>query len=153
MTFIPPNDVVLYGKDDLPILTRGNLRVEWTNLGEGRHELYDPNEPSDVNFLRLDVTERQPNGQFEAPDGAECSVCTAITAAATKDQQIECLILAMDKLEPVYERTDFYNLKGTIDTLSWMDLGWLKTKPVTKAPVVINSAALAGLMGRLGIGD
>lgn len=125
--------------------------MEWVNLGEGKDGDYDPSDKDDVNLLRLDASEKQSNGEFEAPDGAECSLCTGIPASATRDQQIEGLRLAMDRLYPIYQTTDFYNLKRTLEGLSWMDLSWLKPnsqelpKPST---TTINSNALIGLLDR-----
>ena len=31
------------------------LQVDWTNLGEGLHGDYDPDDPEDVNLLRFDT--------------------------------------------------------------------------------------------------
>lgn len=49
-----PGDV-FYGVAPEIGLRRGNMAVEWTNLGEGVDGDYDESDPDDVNLLRFDV--------------------------------------------------------------------------------------------------
>ena len=51
----------------LPVITRGVVKIEWVNLGEGYDGDYDPENPDDVNLLRFDVSKKV-NGEWtEAP--------------------------------------------------------------------------------------
>lgn len=61
----------------LPSLTRGDLKVEWLNLGEGVNGDYDESDPNDVNLLRFDVSHLV-NGEWEPVDDA--SYCTQMPA-------------------------------------------------------------------------
>jgi hypothetical protein len=114
MATTPPNDIITYGTygacRDLPILTRGKLRVQWINLSDkmkGMAGNYYPDNPDNTNHLHLTVTERHIGvleNIFIAPAGALNSVCTKIPAITPKKQQIAALKLAMNRLYPIYEK-------------------------------------------------
>jgi len=101
----------------MPELIRGNLRIEWENIGEGYNGDYDDTNPDDVNLLRFYVSQRDTaNCEFEDIDSA--SYCTLFPANTTDAQQMQALEFMMDKIYPVWISGD--SIKRITERLSWI---------------------------------
>jgi gamma-glutamyl:cysteine ligase YbdK (ATP-grasp superfamily) len=72
-------DDLIYLKqvESLPGLIRGNVKIEWVNLGEGLNGDYDPQNPDDRNLLRFDVYRCDDNGWAAIEDGSYCTMVDA----------------------------------------------------------------------------
>ena len=88
-----------------PTLTRGNLRAEWENLGEGFSGDYDPTDPDDVNLLRFSVYDVATGEQLD-----DASYCTQMPA----DTDPSILARALEQI--VAEAGS----KRALEGLSWM---------------------------------
>lgn len=66
------------------VLTKGRVRVEWTELGEGIDGDYNPEDPDDIELLRFDVSLKV-GGRWTFPDNA--SYCTQVPVKATAKQK------------------------------------------------------------------
>jgi hypothetical protein len=139
-------DIIKYRKNGLPVLTRGDLRIEWINLGGGRNGNYRPDDPNDVNVLSLAILP-SPTAPTELLLN---SVRTGIPASTPRKQQIEALKLAMNRLYPIYEKGTFYDVKETMRALSQLSLDWLSNQQKLsrqRQEPTINSDVLIKLMG------
>jgi hypothetical protein len=65
-------------------IIRGNIKVEWVNLGEGWDGDYNPSDPSDVNLLRFDVYKRS-NAKSKWEEVENASYCTQMPASTSKE--------------------------------------------------------------------
>ena len=79
----------------LPVITRGVVKIEWVNLGEGYDGDYDPENPDDVNLLRFDVSKKV-NGEWtEVEDG---SYCTQVPSRTNHDTLRRILTSFMNEI-------------------------------------------------------
>ena len=100
-------------------LIRGNVKVEWVNLGEGNDGNYDKNDPDDVNLLRFDVSKRE-NKRSPWEEVDDASYCTQVPASATPKQKRELLETLMSNFyNPV---TAGHSVKKMGERLSWICL-------------------------------
>lgn len=98
-------------------LTRDNVKVEWTELGEGIDGDYNPDNPDDIELLRFDMS-RKVGDDWEAIDDA--SYCTQVPVSATAEQRAKGLQMIMDE---VYEwASQGYSIKKVCERLSWISL-------------------------------
>lgn len=67
----------------LPSIIRGNVRIDWINLGEGFDGDYDADNPDDVNLLRFDVYRHDGAEWTEVSDGSYCTQVPADTDHVT----------------------------------------------------------------------
>lgn len=102
------------------VVIRDNLRVDWSELGEGYSGDYNPNDPDDVELLRFDVFVWS-DETHEWRDPGDVSYCTRFPASATPEQRQKALVYIMDELEPNHG-----NLKHTCERLSWISLETLE---------------------------
>ena len=97
-------------------ITRGTVRVDWVNLGEGIQGEYDEDDPDDVNLMRFDVY-RHDGNEWEAVD--DSSYCTQVTAAASNAKLYELAQIIMNEVyEPVVAG---HSIKRMCERLSWID--------------------------------
>jgi|LauGreDrversion4_2_1035121.scaffolds.fasta_scaffold31314_2 hypothetical protein len=107
------------GDDNLPSLTRGNVRIEWSNLHEGLDGDYDQENPDDVNVLRFDVFKFDSRDSDWHPidDG---SYCTRVPATTGHDVLTQILTSFMDY---IYDDVSAHGkAKRKCEQLSWTDL-------------------------------
>jgi hypothetical protein len=102
-------------EDGMIMLTRGNVRVEWVNLGEGLDGDYDESNPSDVNLLRFDVSKFDGNEWTEVPDG---SYCTQMPANSPHQVLKVGLRMIMDAVYDDVSNTG--KAKKICESLSWI---------------------------------
>ena len=96
-------------------LIRGNLKVEWVELGEGLSGDYNPDDPDDIELLRFYVAVLK-DGDWEDLDDA--SYCTNMPVSATPEQRRKGLKKIMDV---VYERASSrQSIKKMCERLSWI---------------------------------
>ncbi len=102
--------------DKLPELIRGNVKVEWVNLGEGWSGDYDEDDPDDQNLLRFDVSKRGPDGEWEeVPDA---SYCTRMPADTDTHILENALLHIMDT---IYDDVSNHGkAKRLCESLSWI---------------------------------
>lgn len=109
-------------------LTRGKIRVEWVELGEGRSGDYNPEDPDDIELLRFDVYVRS-GGEWIVPD--DSSYCTQAPVSATKEQRKALLVLLMDELYDAATQWPDSSIKKLCEKLSWVSLKSLEDNAVT----------------------
>jgi len=110
--------------ETVAMLTRGRMRVEFANIGEGWSGDYNPDDPEDDNLLRFYV-QFQTNGEWEDVEAA--SYCTQ-TPVATPEPVLHLLLtLIMDRVyrESAEVRGDL-NLKRIGEELSWIEPSWVE---------------------------
>ena len=107
-------------------ITRGNLKIEFTELGEGLSGDYDPDDPSDIEQLRFDTFEKIDGKWEEWNEGSNYSFCTMFPVSATPTQRRTALSLMMDVAYPAFLRNDG-SLKSILQRLSWIDLAVVQT--------------------------
>jgi hypothetical protein len=73
-------DDLIYLKqvESLPGIIRGNVKIEWVNLGEGFDGDYDPENPDDRNLLRFEVYRNEGIEWVAIEDGSYCTLVDAI---------------------------------------------------------------------------
>lgn len=103
--------------EELPVLLKGNVKVEWVNLGEGNSGDFDEGDPEDVNLLRFDFSRRENENEEwdESPDG---SYCTLIPASTPREILEQGLQLLMESAGP--EIAEHGKAKRTLEQLSWI---------------------------------
>ena len=124
------NDI--YSKDGNELI-RGNVRVEWVNLGEGLSEDYNPNDPTDVNILRFDVSVKKFNDRLGNPTGdvyewqdpGNASYATRFPASADINLRKKGLKVIMDR---VYD----YASEGLSIKKIGEEMSWLTVRDVSK---------------------
>jgi hypothetical protein len=101
---------------DLPVLIRGDLKIEWVNLDEGISGDYDETDPDDVNLLRFDVYRLNlDNGGWEPIEDG--SYCTLVHHDAPKEELIKHLQHFMDT---IYDDVSSHGkAKRLCEALSW----------------------------------
>lgn len=105
---------------DCTQLIRGNVRVEWVNLGEGYFGEYDPDDPEDENFLRFDVSVLEDD---EWVDPGDASYCTQFPATVSERLQSLALELIMDEVYDLLQ--DERPIKKKCENLSWISPSWI----------------------------
>jgi hypothetical protein len=72
-------DDLIYLKqvESLPGIIRGNVKIEWVNLGEGFDGDYDPENPDDRNLLRFEVYRNEGIEWVAIEDGSYCTLVDA----------------------------------------------------------------------------
>jgi hypothetical protein len=81
-------------KHNLPMLERGDLRLEWVNIDEGFNGDYDPSDAEDENLLRLDLMLVKSDEQVH-----NGSVCTQVNATAETSMLESFLLRMMNRIE------------------------------------------------------
>jgi hypothetical protein len=95
---------------------RGDVMIEFVNLGEGRDGDYQPSDPEDINLLRFDVSRRE-DGEWVGVEGA--SYCTQVAASTPAAERGRLLSMLMDEFyQPV---TDRVSIKRAAERLSWIE--------------------------------
>ena len=120
----------------LPSLTRGDIKVEWTNLNEGVNGDYDESDPNDVKFLRFDIYKWNSDADdgWEAVDDA--SYCTHLPADTSEEILKKALEHIMNIVyDPIL--TDG-NAKRLCERLSWIAPNDFAPKPTASKPVAKN---------------
>jgi len=102
-------------RPDSMTLIRGNLKIEWVNLGEGYCGDYDINDPEDVNLLRFDLS-KIVDGYWELVD--DCSYCTLMPANTPEPMLEVALEFLMDEFYD--EVSEGYRGKKIGERLSWI---------------------------------
>jgi len=72
------------------VVKMGNLKAEWSRLGEGLSGDYNPNDPEDVELLRFDVS-YLPDGEENWEAVPDASYCTRFPVDACYDLKLKAL--------------------------------------------------------------
>lgn len=107
------NDAFYLNEHNLPCIIRGNVKIEWVNLGEGLNGDYDPEDSNDANLLRFDVHRMENNDWQSVQDG---SYCTMIDVRAPYTVLQEYLIEFMDK---IHNDISVHGKSELMEELSW----------------------------------
>lgn len=100
---------------ELPCLIRGKVKVEWVNLDEGNNGDYDPEDPSDENLLRFDVSHMVNNEWVEVPDGSYCTQMPALCG----DNILEAGLKTI--MDAIYDDVSAHGrAKRTCEEMSWI---------------------------------
>lgn len=98
----------------LPALTRGNVRIEWSNLGEGYDGEYDSENPEDDNLLRFDVSRLEGETWEPINDGSYCTQVKASESHAMLTQHLK------DFMDTIYDDVSVHGrAKRLCEQLSW----------------------------------
>jgi hypothetical protein len=120
-------DSFFVNEQKLPSIIRGNVRIDWVNLGEGFDGDYDAENPDDVNLLRFDVYRHDGADWVEVSDG---SYCTQVPAHADHVTLRRILTSFMDYIHN--DITAAGNVKRKCEQLSWTDLdGNIQINPMS----------------------
>jgi hypothetical protein len=124
----PNTDIFSYGDGDcvgetIATLTRGRMRIEFANIGEGWDGDYNPDDPEDDNLLRFYV-QFKTNGAWEDVDSA--SYCTQ-TPVDTPEPVLHALLtLMMDRIyDGAAQFAGDLHLKRPCEELSWIEPRWV----------------------------
>ncbi len=98
------------------VLIRGNLRIDWDELGEGWNGDWDPDDPDDVELLRFSVYRLEGGEWVEADDASYCTQVPVATAAGVRQRLLEGL---MDEIDGARG-----SIKKLCERLSWIDPTW-----------------------------
>lgn len=101
----------------IPELIDGDVRVTWSELGEGYNGFYNPEDPEDNELLRFDVY-RWDGIDWEPVDDA--SYCTRVTVDTPPERQTELLRQIMDVVKD--DVLAGISIKRKCELLSWIDL-------------------------------
>lgn len=123
--------------DDNLILQRHNLEVEFENMMAGKGGYYDPSDPSDVNYLTLNVYvvdhDDKKYGRKLFPEG---SITTMIPADTPVHLRRQLLRLVADRIvdygaDPLVLDPQFMpDLTQVIRALQWVQPNWLVEQPL-----------------------
>jgi hypothetical protein len=102
---------------------RGDIKIEFEDLGEGWSGDYDPDDPDDVALLRFTVY-RLDFGEWQQVDDA--SYCTLFPADSSEELQKKALELLMDQV--YFELQTSGSIKKTCEQLSWIEPSWVGGK-------------------------
>lgn len=104
-------------------LIKGNVRIDWTNIGEGVSGDFDPEDPEDENLLRFDLYRRQ--NRKAGWDELE-SYCTNTRADTPADQLHALLEILMDQFfEPA---SDNQSVRRAAQEMSWISADWIESR-------------------------
>lgn len=109
-------------------LIRGDVKIEWTELGEGRSGDYNPSDKDDIELLRFDVSKRI-KGKWEPLDDA--SYCTQFPVSATKEQRKAGLLLLMSELYDGVDQWPDCSVKKACEHCSWISLKSIADNAIT----------------------
>jgi len=99
-------------------LVKGDLKVMWSDIGEGWDGDYNPDNPDDVELLRFDVMELAEDGVWESVDNG--SYCTAMPVGSSEKMLKTGLELILEAVECNRET----GVKRVLEELSWMNPSW-----------------------------
>ena len=92
-------------------LTDGRYKVEWVRLGEGRDGDYNSSDPTDIEYLRFDVS-------FDGNVVQEGSYCTLMPVGASEDVLKAGLDIVMDRVKSMCDGGDCP--KKVLEEMSWI---------------------------------
>jgi hypothetical protein len=105
-------------------LDRGDVRIEWEDIGEGWSGDYDPEDAEDEALLRFYISRRDPDAPElyeQVEDGSFCTRVPADTDPTILQALLELIMARVyDKIvagEPI---------KREAEELSWAEPGWAK---------------------------
>ena len=122
--------------DIFAISDDGMVKVEWTDLSEGRCGDFNPDDPDDVALLRYDAVVRRTNDsadeQRDLEPGSDPdwgikdngSYCTQVEVD-TDDATLE--VLARMIANALADNLDNGGWKSTAERMSWVDVTWAET--------------------------
>jgi len=103
-------------------LIKGNIKIQWENIGEGYNGDYNPEDPTDENLLRFYVSVRK-CGMWIEKDGV--SRCTLFPASASEELKMKALEYLMNHFYPALKDDSEANVKHLADTLSHISLDYV----------------------------
>lgn len=116
----PEGEVVL-------TLTCGDVQAAWVNLKEGFNGDYDPDNPDDVNLLRIDLYQKT-DGEWEAVEGA--SYCTQIPVGTDESILKSGLRYALDNFRAALSGESRLSIRKVGEALSWIGTDYDFSQPL-----------------------
>lgn len=122
-------------------ISRGVVRIEWEDLGEGRSGDYDPADPEDERLLRFYVRRWDADaGEWE--DVEDASYCTNFPATASAAEKQSALEYLMRQFRGPVEAGE--SVKKLGERMSWISPEWLKPEvPPAWATLAVTTPAAA----------
>ena len=106
-------------------LIKGNVKIEWADIGEGLSGDFNPDDPDDIALLRFDVYVQSPeDGEWLAVD--DSSYCTMMPASESEDLLMNALKYLMEEIFP--GASQGYSIKKLCERLSWISPQWFKER-------------------------
>lgn len=99
----------------IPELIEDNVKVSWSECGEGYNGDYNPEDPDDVELLRFDVY-RWDGIDWEPVDNA--SYCTGVPVNTPTERQTELLRVILDDVADDVRAG--ISIKKKCEHLSWI---------------------------------
>ena len=104
-------------------LIKDNVKVCWTNIGEGYNGDYNPEDPDDKNLLRYDVyvydDESDREGYWRAVEDA--SYCTYVPANTDNETLMKLLKVLMRQFYDVLHDNINASVKKLAEAMSWIE--------------------------------
>lgn len=100
------------------ILVRGDLRLDWDELGEGLHGDWDPDDSNDVELLRFTLYRLDEGEWAPVDDASYCTQVPVSTDMGTRQQLLEGL------LEAIENEDGEGSIKKRCEELSWVNPTW-----------------------------
>jgi len=116
--------------EDVACISGDKFKVCFSNLGEGHHGDYNPNDPDDEQLLRIDIWEKTSQKAFHGINRREIgkkteweiasdgSACTGITSNAPVEHLESVLKMVLDDLE---RGSSSSTPRYWADEISWFD--------------------------------
>ena len=108
-----------YSGFQINALVRGNVKVEWTVIGEGLHGDYDPMDPEDVELLRFSVFVLRDGGWEEK---ADASYCSQFPVSATAEEKLAGLEILLEQFHDALSADIDASVKKLGEQMSWIDI-------------------------------
>lgn len=106
----------------MDILQKGEVVIEWVELGEGWYGDYNPDDPEDEELLRFDAYIKDHEWEDDYPT---YSYCTRFPASATPEQRQAGLEYLMEHLYPLMSEGKW--CRDVAEDLSWINnKDWLE---------------------------
>lgn len=115
--------VYINALEGLPAAIDRNIKVEWTDIGEGLSGDYDPDNPEDISLLRFDVYVVR-DGQWSEVDDA--SYCTQMPAGTDVETLKRAAAYLAKKYADVLTDDPDTSVKKLGERLSWISPDWFQ---------------------------
>ena len=106
-------------------IVKGDLKVSFTNIGEGWSGDYEPEDPEDDNLLRIYISMRGGDGDVafweEVEDGSICTSLPATTAIETRKKILEIIL---GEADAAVSREEKRISRHLMDEFSYVNPEW-----------------------------
>jgi len=108
-------------EEELDMLRKGDVVIEWVELGEGLSGEYNEDDPDDEELLRFDAYIDDHEWEDDYPT---YSYCTYFPVSATSEQRTKGLEYLMEHLYEFMSKREY--CRNIAERLSWIELEWIE---------------------------